>query len=197
MSAPTPVEGHQSTGELDVELADELDVELEVEAAEMAPLVELPDRDSHSPRPAKGTDVTIRMRGLGRVPARKSRRVFRRVGPLSVLKLSFAFSLCLFAVVLIASLLLWSAAVGAGSLDNIESFLVDLGFDNFRLVGADLFRGLVVFGAALVVANTVFSVVVALLFNLISDLVGGIRFTVIEPLVPPEPASRHERADEP
>ena len=42
------------------------------------------------------------------------------------------------------------------------------------------------FGAGLVVAGTVFSVLLALLFNLISDIVGGIRFTVIEPSVGPD-----------
>lgn len=182
------------------ELGDELDAELEAEAAEMAPLVELPDRASfstdghHAPEPqvatqptATGELLTVRVRGHGRVPARKVRRVIRRVDPLSVLKLSFAFSLCLFAMFLVAAVLLWSAAVGAGSTDNIQSFVRDIGFEDFRLVGRDLFRGFIVFGGALVVAGTVFSVLLALLFNLISDIVGGIRFTVIEPLLP-EPA---------
>lgn len=191
------------------ELGDEFDAELEAEAAEMAPLVELPDRASfstdghHPPEPqvvtqptATGELLTVRVRGHGRVPARKVRRVIRRVDPLSVLKLSFAFSLCLFAMFLVAAVLLWSAAVGAGSTDNIQSFVRDIGFEDFRLVGRDLFRGFVVFGSALVVAGTVFSVLLALLFNLISDIVGGIRFTVIEPLLP-EPAVAAEPTEPP
>lgn len=195
--------------ESDAELGDELDAELEAEAAEMAPLVELPDRasfsgDGHHPpetqvvtQPtATGELLTVRVRGHGRVPARKVRRVIRRVDPLSVLKLSFAFSLCLFAMFLVAAVLLWSAAVGAGSTDNIQSFVRDIGFEDFRLVGRDLFRGFVVFGGALVVAGTVFSVLLALLFNLISDIVGGIRFTVIEPLLP-EPAVAAEPTEPP
>ena len=172
-------------------MADEVEVELEVEAAEMAPLVELPDRAAFAPAPvpthAASTDedlLTVRVRGEGRVPARKVRRVVRRIDPLSVLKLSFAFNVCLFAMFLIAALLLWSAAVGSGSLDNIESFVVDIGFENFHLVGNDLFRGFLVFGGAMVLVGTIFSVLLALLFNLISDLLGGIRFTVIEPLLP-------------
>lgn len=183
-------------------LGDELDAELEAEAAEMAPLVELPDRPSFTGDPAAGDqgapvvshetadgaqELLVRVRGKGRVPARKVRRVIRRVDALSVLKLAFAFNVCLFAMFLVAALLLWSAAVGSGSTDNIESFVIDIGFEDFQLVGADLFRGFAVFGAALVVAGTVFAVLVALLFNLISDIVGGIRLTVIEPLVP-EPA---------
>lgn len=186
------------------ELGDELDAELEAEAAGMAPLVELPDRaafagDAHHTAPAarpvvteqhtaSGDLLTVRVRGHGRVPARKVRRVIRRIDPLSVLKLSFFFNVCLFAMFLIAGLLLWSAAVGSGSTDNIESFVIDIGFEDFKLVGADLFRGFVVFGGGLVIAGTVFAVLLALLFNLISDIVGGIRFTVIEPMPVPDDA---------
>lgn len=176
------------------DLGDELDAELEAEAAEMAPLVELPDRAhvghdgatpaAAGPAPAVSEHVEVRVRGLGKVPARKVRKVIRRVDPLSVLKLSFAFNVCVFAMFLVAGVLLWSAAIGSGSTDNIESFVVDIGFEDFKLVGADLFRGFMVFGGALVIAFTVFAVLLALLFNLISDVLGGIRLTVIEPLAP-------------
>lgn len=207
--ADEEVEDQLDDAELGDELGDEFDAELEAEAAEMAPLVELPDRASfgadghHPPEPQVVTQhteagdlLTVRVRGQGRVPARKVRRVIRRVDPLSVLKLSFAFSLCLFAMFLVAAVLLWSAAVGAGSTDNIQSFVRDIGFEDFRLVGRDLFRGFIVFGGALVVAGTVFSVLLALLFNLISDIVGGIRFTVIEPLLP-EPVVAAEPTEPP
>ena len=117
------------------------------------------------------------------MPARKVRKVIRRVDPLSVVLLSFAFNVCVFAMFLVAGLILWSAAIGSGSTDNIESFVVDIGFEDFKLVGAHLFRGFFVFGGALVIAFTVFAMLLALLFNLISDIVGGIRLTVIEPLV--------------
>ncbi|MBL8777717.1 MAG: DUF3566 domain-containing protein [Acidimicrobiales bacterium] len=175
-------------------LGNELDAELEAEAAEMAPLVELPDRphfaadeppatDGSRPTPYRGDEVSVRVRGHGRVPARRVRRVIRRVDPLSVLKLAFFFNVCVFAMFLVAAVLLWSAAIGSGSTDNIESFLVDIGFEDFRLVGTDLFRGFFVFGGGMVIAFTVLAVLLALLFNLISDVVGGIRLTVIEPLV--------------
>ena len=168
--------------------------ELDAEAAEMAPLVELPDRphfaaneppatDGSRPTPYRGDEVSVRVRGHGRVPARRVRRVIRRVDALSVLKLAFFFNVCVFAMFLVAAVLLWSAAIGSGSTDNIESFLVDIGFEDFRLVGTDLFRGFFVFGGGMVIAFTVLAVLLALLFNLISDVVGGIRLTVIEPLV--------------
>ena len=80
-------------------------------------------------------------------------------------------------------------------LDKIESFVIDIGFDDFELVGTELFRGFVVFGGALVVTFTVFAVLLALLFNLISDVVGGIRLTVIEPLLGEVGAARSQGAD--
>ena len=186
------------------DLGDELDAELEAEAAELAPLVELPDRHqaADAPEPAASATIApetaptpgrprrdrdqleVRVRGHGKVPARKVRRVLRRVDPLSVLKLSLAFNLCVLGMFLVAAVLLWSAAIGSGSTDNIESFVVDIGFEDFRLVGADLFRGFVVFGGGLVITFTVMAVLLALLFNLISDVLGGIRYTVIEPTEP-------------
>jgi hypothetical protein len=106
-----------------------------------------------------------------------------------VFKLSFVFYLCLFVIVVIAGLLLWSMAVNAGdTIDNLESFIVDIGFEDFEFVAGDLLRGLLVFGAVLVVVGTVVTTLLAILFNLISDLVGGIRYTVIEP-VEPDPAT--------
>lgn len=187
------------------DLGDELDAELEAEAAEMAPLVELPDRphfghdgaapDAAAPAGGGQDQVQVRVRGLGKVPARKVRKVIRRVDPLSVLKLAFAFNVCVFAMFLVAGVLLWSAAIGSGSTDNIESFVVDIGFEDFKLVGADLFRGFVVFGGGLVIAFTLFAVLLSLLFNLISDVLGGIRLTVIEPLTPG--ADDLEGADDP
>lgn len=186
------------------DLGDELDAELEAEAAELAPLVELPDRHQAAAQPKPAAPATtksgtapaprqprrrrdqlqVRVRGHGKVPARKVRRVLRRIDPLSVLKLSLAFNLCVLGMFLVASVLLWSAAIGSGSTDNIESFIVDIGFEDFRLVGEDLFRGFVVFGGALVITFTVMAVLLALLFNLISDVLGGIRYTVIEPTEP-------------
>ena len=194
------------------DLGDELDAELEAEAAELAPLVELPDRHQAAAepeppaagptatepavrtafgRPRRNRDeVEVRVRGRGKVPARKARRVLRRVDPLSVLKLSLAFNLCVLGMFLVAAVLLWSAAIGSGSSDKIESFIVDIGFEDFQLVGADLFRGFVVFGGGLVIAFTVIAVLLALLFNLISDVLGGIRYTVIEPTEPADSVSQ-------
>lgn len=120
-------------------------------------------------------------RDMGRLRARKVRRVIRHVDPWSVLKLSLLFYLCLFLVVMVAGVLLWSLASSAGTIHDVEGFIKDLGaFDTFTFEGTQIFRACVLGGLVLVVAGTGFNVLLALLFNLISDLVGGIRVTVIE-----------------
>ena len=47
-------------------------------------------------------------------------------------------------------------------------------------VHGTIFRASFLAGLILVIAGSAFNVLLAVLFNLISDLVGGIRFTVIE-----------------
>jgi hypothetical protein len=172
---------------------EETEEELEVEAAELAPVVVLPDPDEVDDGVGSDADETLTVVVLPEeeaepaavVTARRVRKVVRRIDAFSVLKLSFVFYLCVFVIVVIAGLLLWSMAINAGdTIDNLESFIVDIGFEDFEFVAGDLLRGLLVFGAILVVLGTFVTTLLAILFNLISDLVGGIRYTVIEPVEP-------------
>ena len=118
---------------------------------------------------------------MGRMRARKVRRVVRHVDPWSVLKLSLIFYFCLFLIVMVAGVILWSIAAGAGTIDDIESLFKDLGlFETFSFEGDVIFRASALAGLILVITGTGLTVLVAVLFNLISDLVGGIRVTVIE-----------------
>ena len=116
-----------------------------------------------------------------RLRARKVKRIVRRIDAWSVLKVSFIFYLCVYVVTLVAVVLLWSVASGAGVVDNIESFIEDLGaFETFEFDARKLFQGTALGGAILTVLATGLTALGAVLFNLISDLVGGIRLTVIE-----------------
>jgi hypothetical protein len=68
----------------------------------------------------------------------------------------------------------------------------------YRLDGERIFNGFVLGGLILVVAAAAFNVVLVLLFNLISDLTGGVRLTVLEeptatPARPPAGAKRPAR----
>jgi hypothetical protein len=118
---------------------------------------------------------------LGRLRARKVNRIVRHVDPWTVLKLSLMFFACLFIVMLVAGILLWHLAASAGTITKIEDFIAEAGaFTTFKFDGAKILQASVLGGLVMVIVASGFSVLLAVLFNLISDLVGGIRFTVIE-----------------
>jgi hypothetical protein len=130
---------------------------------------------------AKGRRLTRReQRQLGRLRARKVKRVVRHIEPWSVFKISLIFNVCLFLTFMVAGTLLWSLAVSAGTIDNVLDFLNDLIGGELAVNGETIFRAALYSGAVMVIANSLFMVLLVVLFNLISDLVGGIRVTVIE-----------------
>lgn len=140
----------------------------------------LPRRGKHSP-PANLNRGWRAKRRTRKMRARKVRRQIRHVDPWSVLKFSLLFYLVLFLVVLTAAVLLWNAAASTGLVDNIESFVEELfGFERFQFEPNQMLRASALVGLVMVVAGTATNVLMAVLFNLISDLVGGIRVTVIE-----------------
>lgn len=120
-------------------------------------------------------------RTAGRLRARKVRRLVRHVEPWSVLKVSLIFYFCLWVILLIAGVILWSFAVGSGTIDNVENFVKELfALESFEFNADEIFRASAIGGLVLVVAGSGFTVLMAVLFNLISDVTGGVRFTVVE-----------------
>jgi len=115
-----------------------------------------------------------------RMRARRVRRTIRHIDPWSVFKISILLYACLYVATMAAGVLLWNAAVGSGIIERFESFMQDLGFETWVLVGDEIFRGASIIGLVLVAAGSALNVVMAILFNLISDLTGGVRVTVIE-----------------
>jgi hypothetical protein len=129
---------------------------------------------------------------------RKVTRIIRKVDAWGVFKISLVFYVILYVILLVAGVLLWNLANTTGTVANVEGFARDLfGLKTFEFDGEKLFRASWVLGAILVVAGTGFNVTMAVLFNLISDLVGGVRVSVLEeevvlrerPVVPRRPES--------
>ncbi|MEM7338120.1 MAG: DUF3566 domain-containing protein [Actinomycetota bacterium] len=166
------------------------------EAAAATPLVTGFRRES-SEGTSAGDDLLGRVGGIAdRVPnlldsgifqrtrkvrARKVRRVVRHIDPWSVLTFSVLFHLCLYASLLLSSVLVWNAAVAAGTIENIEKLISDLGdFQSYEINGDAVFRAAMIIAGVLTLASTVLVVLLVVVFNLISDLVGGIRLTVVE-----------------
>ena len=106
---------------------------------------------------------------------RRVRLVVRRIEPWTVLKFSVLLFATLYLVMLVAGLVLWTAATATGLRENIEKFIGDLiASDDFRILGPTMFRASVAGGLVLVVMGTGANVLFAVLYNLISDVVGGI-----------------------
>lgn len=125
---------------------------------------------------------TVRQRLRARqLRARKVRRTIRHIDPWSVLKFSVFFFALAWMVVIMAGVALWSLAVNSGLITEFEDLVIEL-FDltSFSVDADVLFRVSVMVGGVMALGGALFMGVLAVLFNLLSDLLGGIRVSVIE-----------------
>lgn len=129
-------------------------------------------------------------RGRGR-KVRKVHRVVRHLDIWSVAKVATVFALCGYVVGMISGYLLWQAADRVGTIEGIEGFFEDAGgYDTFEVLGDVVFRSAAIAGLLLAGLWVFAAVLGAVLFNLISDLTGGIRMTVIDEDLIVAPARR-------
>ncbi|CAN5206033.1 hypothetical protein BH24ACT1_BH24ACT1_04000 [soil metagenome] len=122
-------------------------------------------------------------RGRPRRRGRRVKRVVRRIELWSVLKVSLVFNTVMLGVALGSIAVLWGLANTTGLIDDLEGFLRDAGFEDFRFEGERMFRQVAFLGAVAALAFTVFAVLATALVNLISEITGGIRFIVIEEII--------------
>jgi sterol desaturase/sphingolipid hydroxylase (fatty acid hydroxylase superfamily) len=107
--------------------------------------------------------------------------VIRKVAPWSVFKVSLIFYLCLMLVLIGAGMILYGSLGAIGALDSTTRLIRDLFADpEFEINGQWLFSRGVTIGLLMVVVCSVINVFIAFLYNLISDLVGGIEVTLAE-----------------
>lgn len=129
-------------------------------------------------------------RGRGR-KVRKVHRVVRHLDIWSVAKVAAVFALCGYLVAMISGYLLWQAADRVGTIEGIEGFFEDAGgYDTFEILGDVVFTSAAIAGVLLAGLGVFAAILGALLFNLISDLTGGIRMTVIDEDLIVAPARR-------
>jgi hypothetical protein len=121
-----------------------------------------------------------RRRGA-RLRARQVPRVIRRVDPWSVLKVSAVLYLCSWFVLTVAGVILWQIARLTGTLDNFEDFVAGAVADSsFTIDGGRVLLSSLLGGVVLVFAGTALTGVLAVLFNLVSEVTGGVRVAVVE-----------------
>jgi hypothetical protein len=110
--------------------------------------------------------------------------VVRKVGAWSVLKFSLLFYFCLMLVVLFGLTLLYQVLGAIGTIDVVEDFLTDLFTPKdappFQINGRVLFQWAFYIGAFMVLVGSLINVFLTFLYNLISDVVGGVELTLTE-----------------
>ena len=126
-------------------------------------------------------DKQIGEQGKAGFRVRRVRRLIRHIEPWSVLKIGLVFYLCVWGMSVIAFSMIWGAASDAGTIQKFESFIEQLfALETFEFNAEQIFRIFILGGLVMVVGGTAITVVLVVVFNLISDLMGGIRITVIE-----------------
>ncbi len=104
----------------------------------------------------------------------RRRATVRRVDPWSVLKLSVIFYFCFLLVVMLGMTVFWSVLLSIGILDTITSFLDDLQL-TLVINGSNIARAMFLVGLLNVVLWSGINVFLAFLYNLVADLLGGLR----------------------
>ncbi len=116
---------------------------------------------------------------------RRVRRIVRKIDPWTVLKISFVFYAVLALGLVLGLVIFWAFVNQAGYPDTVESLLADLGLwdagESPAVPEGDyLFRAIAFLGVAWAVLMTGLTTLSAVMYNLISDMVGGLEFVVLE-----------------
>ena len=114
---------------------------------------------------------------------RRVRRTVKRVDPWSVLKMSLFYYSIFFVVWMIGAAMLFSFVESTGVFDTIEG--VGRGMEveqleTFEIALGGVLRWAAYIGVGLVLVASVVNVILAFLYNLGSDIVGGIVVTFVE-----------------
>ena len=117
--------------------------------------------------------------------SRRAEVVLRRVNAWSVLRISLLFYFCVMVIMVFAlSIVYWVLGI-MGVLNSVSDLLTNIlgqsGSSTYVINGQWMFVRALVIGAAWVVIWSLVNMLLALLYNLIADVVGGIRITLAEP----------------
>jgi hypothetical protein len=127
-----------------------------------------------------GAARSLRRRKVRIVRSTSSRRLVRRIDTWTVFKVSFVFYVLALIILVVAGIILWNVAEAFGTITSIQKSAKSL-FDlsHFVIKPIPLLEYTAGGGAILCILGTVVNTVVALLYNLISDVVGGVQVVVV------------------
>ena len=188
-----PVQQPQSTAEPDPELEPmpELDEDL---APPLGPAAPAPAAAGPSwPQTIVGARTAARLPRRG---ARRTRVEIRRLSPFSVLKFSLIFYFCVFLVIYLAMAIIWAILSASGVIDSLEGLLGTVfpsagaytptgglstrGAPPLEIDTGKVFTWIFIAGCVGVAIWSFINVFVAVMYNLISDIVGGVEVTLAD-----------------
>ncbi|MBM7458808.1 DUF3566 domain-containing protein [Rhodococcus coprophilus] len=130
------------------------------------------------------TAIAPAVAGVATGDALRATVQLRRIDPWSMLKISSVISVSLFFVWMIAVGLLYAVLAGMGVWDRLNSAFTDIvsdaGSDGLVTVG-QVFGYATVIGLANMVLMTALATLGAFIYNLCTDLVGGVQVTLADP----------------
>jgi hypothetical protein len=158
----------------------------------------VPPLEPLAPDPAWPSTV-VRPPAETRLPRRGVRRTrveVRRIGPLSVLKFSLIFYFCIFLVIYLSLAIIWGILTASGAIDSLEQLLGVIfpssaaasptgelstgAAPPLEIATGQLFTWLFIGGCVGVAVWSCINVFIAIMYNLISDIVGGIEVTLAD-----------------
>lgn len=137
-------------------------------------------RVSDAVRTARATVAGAAVRG-----PRRARLHLKRIDPWSVMKFSFAVSLVLFVVAIVATSVLYLALDAMGVFSSVNKALSDMvgeanNADAFKITAKGVIGTSVLLGAVNMVLFTALATLAAFVYNVCADLVGGVELTLSE-----------------
>lgn len=133
-----------------------------------------------APRP-----LTVGTAPISRKKGRRARLTVKRIDPWTTLKFSFVYGLAGMVVLLVSVIVLYGVVDAMGVISSLRKFLTDVGSSNSGGLADWLGFGRVmlvtlVVGLVNVVLFTAFATLTAFIYNVCTDIVGGVEVTLAE-----------------
>lgn len=125
------------------------------------------------------------------MPVQRVRRVVRKIDPWTILKVSLVFNAIMALVTVLGLVVFWSVFVNAGIPERINDLALTIGIENgITFDGTVYFRIAMLLAIVGTILMTGLFTLGAVVYNLISDLVGGVELVVLEETAATVPAAR-------
>lgn len=125
---------------------------------------------------------SLRSRPAGQPPTRRLVRrdvMVRRVDPWTVLKISVVFYACMLVIAMLANAVVWAIINQLGLIDQVTEIAGALNIA-LEIRTGNILRAVFLLGILGVIFWSAVNVFLAFLYNLVADLIGGIRVDLAE-----------------